>query len=287
MEEARRILNLKKKLIKELPFFPNNKATLIELESKSLNEVLIHYLHWKTRLVPSRVRKVHIAPEVTSDKRWPALRSNINSLLDKIRLGEDVLPYLSKRAHSYGYTPVKRIKDGQVDLWVDKDHILNTKGFHHFHLNMNVQHTGLSDRTDEVLLAHVTREEFHGIGIFNHSVFDSADKNGEMNTERSRMWELYEKHTSFGLEPGAVYISNPITASGHPLQIIQMSDYYSELIRENDPKLDEREFVNNLFDQGKIAYPDKYSFEWVINDLDLCVYEKRTRILFNFHLGHI
>jgi len=287
MVEPKRIRNLKRRLIKELPFFPNNKNTLKELESQSLNGVLIHYLHWKTRVVPARMRRVQIAPEVTSDKRWKTLKYDIRNLLEKIRCGEDISPYLSKRAHTYGYTPVQRIQGGEVDSWEDKDQLLNTKGFHHFHLNMNVQNTGLSERTEDVLFAYVARENFHAIGIFNHSVFEKADHDGNMNVERTRIWELHEKHTSLGMEPGAVYMNNPIMTSGHPLYVIEMADYYARIILENDNKLDDREFVNNFYDQAKLAYPNKFNFEWLINGLDLCIFDKKTNVLFNIHLGYI
>lgn len=287
MEDTKRIRSLKKRLITELPFFPNNKDTLTDLESQSLNGVLIHYLHWKTRLVPARKRKVQIAPEVTADKRWKELKSGINSLLDKIRNGEDVHPYLSKEAHNYGYTPSQRVKDGEVDSWEDKDQLLNTKGFHHFHLNMNVQNTGLSERTDDVLFAYVSRDAFHAIGIFNHSVFYPVDENGKMNDERSRMWKLHDKHVSLGMEAGTVYMTNLIMSSGHPMYLVQMANFYAKIICENDPKLDDREFVNVLYDQGQLNHPSKYNFEWHINDLDLCVYDKKTEVLFNIHTGHI
>lgn len=287
MEETKRIRNLKRRLIKEIPFFPNNKEVLAELESQSLNGVLIHYLHWKTRLVPARKRKVQIAPEVTDDKRWKVLKSGIYSLLDKVRNGEAVHPYLSKRAHSYGYTPYQRVRDGEVDSWEDKDQILNTKGFHHFHLNMNIQSSGLSERTDNVLFAYVSRDEFHAVGIFNHSVFDPIDANGNMNGERSRMWRLHEKHVTSGMDPGTVYMSRPITTSGHPVYLFQLADYYARVVFENDSKLDDREFINNLYDQVNLDSPSKYSFEWRINALDLCVYDKKAQVLFVIHLGHI
>jgi hypothetical protein len=57
MEESKRIKKLKASLIKELPFFPNDKKTLDELGGQDLNAVLIHYLNWKTRIVPPRPRK--------------------------------------------------------------------------------------------------------------------------------------------------------------------------------------------------------------------------------------
>lgn len=287
MEESKRIKSFKSRLIKELPFFPNNKETLSDLESQNLNSILIHYLHWKTRLVPARFRKVQIAPEVTADKRWKVLKEDIKPLLKKIENKEDIFPYLSKRAHSYGYTPVQRIKDGEVDSWEDKDQLLNTKGFHHFHLNMNVQSSGLSERTDDVLFAFVTRESFHAIGIFDHSVFEQVDSDGNMNEERSRMWELHEKHERIGMQPGTVYVSYPIATSGHPVYIVRMADYYVRIIREYDVNLDDRDFVNKLYDEGNMLHPNKYNFEWQINNLDLSIYDKKTKVLFNLHIGHI
>lgn len=287
MEETKRIKKLKAELIKELPFFPNDKATLSELETQSLNGVLIHYLHWKTRIIPPRKRKVQIAPEVTSDKRWKSLKTGINGLLDKVRNGEDIYPYHSQKAHKNGYTPAQRVSNGEVDSWEDKDQLLNTKGFHHFHLNMNIQSTGLSERTDDVLFAFVSRDNFHAIGIFDHDVFEPVEKSGNMTPERERMWSLHEKYTTYGMEPGTVYVSNSISTSGHPLYLIRMADYYAKIIRENDPKLDDRLFVNSLYDQGKLSHPNKYNFEWRMDALDLGVFDRKTNVLFNIHKGHM
>lgn len=90
MSDSKRLVKLKNELIKKLPFFPNDKNTLQKLEGQSLNDVMIHYLHWQTRQVPARPRRVQIAPEVTADKRWKSLKSNIYDLLEKVRKGEDL-----------------------------------------------------------------------------------------------------------------------------------------------------------------------------------------------------
>lgn len=287
MEETKRIAKFKSQLIKDLPFFPNDRTTLIELEGKNLSDVLFHYMHWKTRIVPTRKRRVQIAPEVTADKRWKLLKEGINGLLDKVRNGQDIYPYHSERAHSKGYTPAQRIRDGQADSWEDKDQLLNTKGFHHFHLNMNVQSTGLSERTSDVLFAFVSRDKFHAIGIFDHDVFEPVDSNGNMTLERRRMWALHEKHATLGMKPGTAYFSNPITSSGHPLYLGRLADYYARIIREIDPKLDDRVYVNSLYAQGKLPPPKKYNFEWQMADLDLTVLDRKTNVLFSIHKGHI
>lgn len=287
MKESIRIEKLKESLIRELPFFPNDKSTLNDLKSQSLNNILIHYLHWKTRIVPPRPRKIQIAPEVTSDYRWRTLKKGIASLFKKVRNGENIYPYHSEKAHKKGYTPAQRVRDREVDSWEDKDQLLNTTGFHHFHLNMHVKNTGLSERTDDVLFALVSRDNFHAIGIFNHSVFKSTAANESMTAERKRMWQLHEKHTTLGIVPGSVYISNPIATSGHPIYLVQMADYYASIIKNTDPKLDDRMFVNNLYDQGRLNHPDKFKFEWNIVHLDLAILEKKTNMLFSIHKGHM
>ena len=285
MEESKRLRKLKDELIKKLPFFPNDKKTLLELEGQSLNGVMIHYLHWQTRQVPARPRRIQLAPEVTSDKRWKSLKDDINDLFEKVRNGEDLSPHLSKRAHKKGYTPVQRIRDGEVDSWEDKDQILNTKGFHHFHLDMHIQDSGLAKRTDNVLFAKVSREEFHAIGLFDHSVFDSVDDSGVMNSERTRMWNIYEKYTTLGMEPGTVYISNPIMSSGHPMYLIRMSDYYVRIIEDIDLKLDERNYVNSLYDQANLPHPKKNKLNWHVEGLDLGLLDKKNGVFFNINQG--
>jgi hypothetical protein len=276
---------LKANLITELPFFPNNKETLQELEGQNLSEILIHYLHWKTRLIPMRQRTIEIAPEVTNDKRWPKVKLGINNLLEKIRQGEDVKPYLSKKAHSAGYTPIQQVRNGLADSWEDKDFLLNTQGFHHFHLNMTVQASGLSERTDDVLFAHVTRKKFRAIGIFDHSVFDSLDENGEITLERKRIWDLHQKYITLGMPDGSFYLSNPIMTSGHPMAVVRSADDYFQIISEYDSKLEDRNFVNQLYSAGNLSPPARFKLEWKINDLDLCLFDKKNNHLFIFREG--
>lgn len=287
MENSKTIKNLKAKLIKELPFFPDVRETKNELESQGLNGILIAYLHWKTRVVPPRKRKIQLAPEVTSDARWKKLKPGINGLLDKARNGDNLFPHLSSKAHRYGYTPVERIRNGEVDPWADKDQILNTKGFYHFHLDMEIQPSGLAKRTDDVLFAFVSRDRFHAVGIFDHSVFESKDESGEMPPERKRMWDLHRKHTEIGMSPGTVYMNNPITTSGHPLNLIRLSDYYTRTIMDNDSKLGDREFANLLYKDGGLTPPERYSFEWMFDGLDLILLDKKTKIAFIIYKGNI
>lgn len=287
MDSSKRIQRLKSKLIKELPFFPNNKETLSELESQGINGILVHYLHWQMRLVYPRPRKVQIAPEVTSDKRWKALKPDIQALLEMIREGANVSPCLSKKAHTYSYTPINRIDEGKAGKWDDKDFILNTKGLYHFHLSMDIESSGLSKRTNDVLLAYVYRNDFHAIGIFDHSIFEPASADKGMSTESERMWKLHDKHTSMGMEPDTVYVDHPITSSGHPLHIMETGSYYARIIHNIDERLDDRSYVNQLYALTSFDPPEKFSFEWAIEAHDLCIIDKKTQAKFILHSGHI
>lgn len=286
-EESKTIVKFKNELIKKLPFFPDDRDTLDELKQQHLSKVILHYLHWQTRQVPRRYRKVLISPELTSDKRYKQLKTEIAALLEKVRKAEDLSPFLSLRAHKKGYTPAKRVTSGEVDSWEDKDQILNTKGFHHFHLNMNVQKSGISQRSDIVLFAKVSRDSFHAFALFDHSVFDSVDEQGKMSEERDRMWNIHSKYESYGLEPGSVFISHPIMTSGHPMYIVRMSDYYSRLIYSIDPQLSERSFVNHYYEQGKMEPPAKFKFAWHFNCLDLMILDTKNKVNFLLVKGPI
>ena len=53
------------------------------------------------------------------------------------------------------------------------------------------------------------------------------------------------------------------------MYIIEMADRYTETIEFSDTKLDERAFVNEMYDKGKLPRPDKFELEWHIEGLDL------------------
>ena len=281
---SKRVEKLKSDMIQTLPFFPNDRQTREELSNQSINSVMFHYLSWAIRQIPDRPRKVSITSDVKSDHRWSRLSSDIKSFLEKVEAGEDITPYLSLRAHRKGYTPSLRIQNGEVDSWEDKDQILNTKGFHHFHLDMNIQNSGISGRTDDVLFARVSRSEFKAIAIFDHSVFEPVD-GASLNAERKRMWDLYDKIVTEGMAPGTVYVSNPITTSGHPLFIHSMTNDYMHIINQVDPQLEDRQFVNRIYEEADIQPPKKIKLKWGIYGLDLGLHDGRDGVFFCLRQG--
>ena len=277
--ESNSIKRFKEELVKVLPFFPNNRETKEELLNQSIASVMFYYIHWAYRLIPMRNRKIIIGPYVTADKRWKILKEQINTLLAKVRHGENLNPYLSLKAHQKGYTPADRIKNGDADRWDDKDFLLNIMGFHHFHLNEKIQKNGISERTNEVIFARLTRNEFHVVAIFDHSVFDNAkNEDDEMNPERQRLWKIFDEFSTRGMAPGTLYIPSIITMSGHPHHVHNITQEYTHVLNQIDPKINDSQYENGIYEEAKFTKPKNNKIKWFINGLDLGLLDKENNL---------
>lgn len=283
MDESKSIKRLRGEVIKAIPKFPNNRETKVKLENMPLATLLIHYLNWMIRYVSIKPRKIAIEPTVTADHRWKTLKEQIRTFLDKVRAGENLTPHLSIQPHSKGYSPETSGTGPDVDRWADKDFLLNVMGFHHFHLGTKREAAGHIERTDDVLFARVSREEFTAISIFDHSVFEPTGD--EMSDERKRLWEIFDEHTSRGVPLGSVVIPSPIATSGHPIHIVSTAQEYSRIIREIDPKLDNPEFMEELYRGAGTGVPARIKLEWALNFSDLGIHEKIHNHLFVLRRG--
>jgi hypothetical protein len=271
--ESKRLKKLKKDLIEAIPRFPNNKTTLQALQAMRFTELLVVFLTWKVRLVGSRPRRVTQADVLSSDPRAAALKPNIEAFLDAVKSGSDLAPYLSLSAKSDGFTPADR--NHPKGLWADKDFLLNIMGFHHFHLGLAMEPAGHYKRTDEVLFALVSRDEFEVIGLFTHDAFEHDD-NGKMTPERRSLWAAHQKRLSQGRLPGEIYIGGMagmgVTGSGAPVAIVNMAFEYVRKIKHYEKNLVEFEFAKTLYSEGKI--PAKSKFIWSFEHLDLVLLDE-------------
>jgi hypothetical protein len=273
--------------VKELPKFPNDKKTLETLKKKPLAEQLVHYLNWRIRYVSARPRTVTLESHVSSDPRWQSLSANIQFFLKKVETGNDLTPHLSVKQKTKGFTPNAEKPATTEDRWADKDLLLNVMGFHHFHLGMTLETDGHIVRTDEVLLAAVSRDTFNVIGIFDHKVFESDDPNA-MPAERARLWSIFEDRQRRGALPGALFFGglggSGISLSGHPTVLVRAAQRYATRIQQIDPKLDDKPFLEStLYSSGTV--PAKRKLRWAINHLDLGVLDEATGSFFIFEKG--
>lgn len=283
MFESKRIKKLREHLIKTIPKSPNTRETKEELEQQGLSTILIHYLNWASRFVSERKRKVHIRPAVTSDNRWKKVRDGVNSLLNKVRAGESLTPYLSLVPRTKGYVLSESEAGKKKDRWDDKDFLLNVMGYHHFHLGLTMKNDNHIERTDEVLFARVTRGEFTAIALFDHDVFESPEN--AITAERERLWKIFDKETKPSTGSGVRFSCNPITTSGHPLHIINLAQNFNWNISERDPQLDNYEYLKTFYNRHGLDVPKRNKLEWYINCTDLCLIDKVNKRYFTLCEG--
>jgi hypothetical protein len=128
--EPERIKAFRLWLAKQIPRFPNNRASLKVLEAKPLGPLLVDCLNWRIRYVEPRSRAVVVEASATSDPRWQSLSSDIDALLSKVEQGHNLTPYLSPRVHTRGFTPAASGPD--ADRWADKDMLFERDGLSSF-----------------------------------------------------------------------------------------------------------------------------------------------------------
>ncbi len=279
MPETKRIKNLRNDIIKKIPKIPNNKETLQVLEAKPLTDLFIIYANWAIRFIQPRIRNIKISPEAKNDKKWKSLSNKISTFLEKVKNGEDLTPNLSKRVHEKGFSLAASKSQPNDKSWEDKDFLLNVMGYYHFHLGVKKNNRGLAERTDDVLFAKVTRNEFEVIGIFDHTVFDtSIEPSNQITVERKRLYETFDN--------GSLHsILSSITMSGHATRTIFPMIDYVNVIKEIDPKLDDSAYIERLFNESNLSIPKRTNLIWTFRYLDLGVLDKRSNAYFVFRYG--
>ena len=254
--------------------------------SSHLTDLLIIYLGWKARLVTPRHREVSIEKKVLNDHRWNSMANQFSPIMKKIENGEDISPYLSLKAHQKGYTPAASETTANTDQWEDKDFLFNVMGFYHLHLGEHEEGKKISARTDDVIFARIDRNSFKVIGIFDHSVFERSDSiTKEMNQERQNLWDIFDRYSKQNAPEGSVIIPSMITTSAHPLQIVFMAQEYTRIINEHDSKLDEREYINSLYNSTDISVPKKPKLGWYLRGTDLGIFDSTTNLYAVYRYG--
>lgn len=272
---SRRVQKFRRDLVGAIPRIPNNRTSLQALQSKNLADLLIVYLCWRLRNVAVRPRTVTGFSALKKDQRAHILTRNISDFVKAVEAGMDLSPYLSHKARNQGYVMASDPQLTDATTWEDKDFVLNTMGLHHFHLGLQKQASGFVARTNEVLVAFVTRDTFEILGLFDHSVFDWSVNQG-LTPERERLWTIRDEYRSMGEQPGAVFLDGygglGITTAGTPTMISVKAMRHAGLIRDIDPKLDDFEYVETLFAGHTV--PERLKLEWHYNDMDFGLLNK-------------
>ena len=277
MNETKRITAFRLAIAKQIPKFPNDKASLQALEAKSLGSLLIDYANWTIRYIAPRSRTVVVEQSASNDPRWQSLVAHIQALLKKAEDGDDLTPHLSPLPHTRGFTPAASAPGPNVDRWADKDMLLNVMGYHHLHFDAAPSN---QMRSDDVLFVHVTRDLFTVVGIFNHTVFKATQPNAAMTAERDRLWQIFDERSTRGTAPGQIVIAPLIALSGHSLYLTRLSERYAKVVTELDPKLDDVTYVRGLYEKARVPVPAKPKVRWHLECLTLGLVDERAGVFF-------
>ncbi|HCE68984.1 MAG: hypothetical protein A2X82_05225 [Geobacteraceae bacterium GWC2_55_20] len=281
MIESNRIKKLRHWVINTIPKFPNDKATRQLLEAKSLSGLFIDYVNWASRLVAARPRKVAVESTATSDPRWEIHQNDIQFFLNKVANGDDLSPHLSLGAFKEGFTPASSQKALNVERWADKDFVLITMGFHHFHIGTKIEEAGHVSRTNEVLFAKVARDTFEVLAIFDHSVFERSDSvNATMTSERKRLWDIFDNKSRQGIPSGSVYVPSMIMTSGHSYYHIGLAQNYARIVHDIDPKLDDRQYIRKIYGDASLPIPERPKLRWAFDCLDFGLFDDKGKFFF-------
>ena len=269
LDGSKRFRKFREDLTKMIPRLPNDKVSLNALQSKNHTDFLITYLCWRLRHIGVRSRKVTGLSVLAGDPRSEVLKPNIEAFTKAVEAGADLGPYLSKKAHREGYVMNANPDKTKSAKWNDKDYLLNVMGLYHFHLGLNQEASGLMARTENVLIAHVSRDVVDTIGLFDHSVFEWT-VNDEMVPERQRLWSIYEEYQAAQASPGAILMGGfgglGITLAGTPNVVTRKAIQQIKLVRKTDPKLDDAEYAKDMF--ADFATPKKVRPAWHYDHLD-------------------
>ncbi|MEZ9580327.1 MULTISPECIES: hypothetical protein [unclassified Vibrio] len=268
MEESKSLKAFKQLLVNRIPCVPNTKESKDCLLEQTLVLVLFHYLHWASRLIPPRPRTVIFNVALTVQPLWVKHSNDIQKIINKAEIGEDLNDHLSNEVLSRGFSPNAEILR-QDDRWLCKDRLLNTKGFHHLHLK-----SGKSNKGNFLLLVKITRNEFHIIGVFTHGIFEGD------TPEQNRMHGTLELWSE-------IHKDLYTTMSGHPIHIHQIASEYWNAILQCDSQLQSREFVEQMFFDQRDKLKSKFKLRWEIDWLDLGVYESKSKGFTIIRKGHI
>lgn len=237
--ERPRLTELRLDLANRLSKLSTDPALLEDLKTQSLETLLVGYVHWAVRAVAPRPRKVIV--KQPDDQNWRKMASKAAPLLKLAEDGGDVMPYVCFAPHLRDF-----VAPGYSE-WTDKDLLLAAMGYHVFQCEPRAE-----TRTGNHVLAFVDRTTFTVIGAFH------ADAVKGDGPERARLWNLVRAH---GIAP----ISRQ--------RLVQIAIDRLRKIEEIDPKLDDPEFVRQLYAETNTPMPRAANWRWHMPFMDFGMLE--------------
>lgn len=144
-----------------------------ELSAMSLPDVLLVYLNWCARLIPTQRREVLKSTELVQSAAYQTHRAVIDAIATKISRGEDLTPHLS-RGVEVRYKPTAE-RNGKNQRRQDLDLLISEWGLHHLHLSIDVEGADFVQRTGDLLFVCFRPTQAFLIGVFEHGSWTNED----------------------------------------------------------------------------------------------------------------
>jgi hypothetical protein len=281
-----RIADLRQTLLSRIPCTP---AGRIELEGEQLRGLIVHYLNYASRFVPSRAREV-----IYSDGFWtiPAQKfsTEISAIEREIVAGVDITARLSSKLCIDGYIARKNAGSSRpAKKWNGKDFALNAFGAHHLHIGARDE-KGNVKHTNPLLYVRFFRDCAVFLMIGNHKSFDDGSL-----AEAVGRWQMrsgYEIQgivgregqgtdfveqtqiarrglTSFAQIDSKIVLGASLATSGHSIEVSLYSGRIMKALTEIEPRLDDQFYVEKLFNQIADRLPTNLKLGWTFDVCDL------------------
>ncbi|WP_320709346.1 hypothetical protein [Enterobacter sp. 302C9] len=264
------IKRFRQTMIKELPKVPNTPEAIEELERMPTRAIISKYITWKIRTIPIRKRTIAFYPMGIDLNIYLKMHPDIKVFLDKVIKGNDLNPYLSERVRTHGVIlPGASSKNAGKDI----DTLVLREGLYHFHFAPK-NNKNPKGRSNYLIFADVSKDTFTIVAIAPHSVFDHNSEDAQ------RFFDIRRRYLERDIPNDQPYMLNPVMTTGHTLEIFSYAIHCENTINALDPKLNEPDFISQLYADGVLQYPSleqpkKPDLIWFFYDLNLGILEKK------------
>jgi hypothetical protein len=233
----RRIQAFRDEIIRRVPRVPNNKITLQAMEAMATHRLLLAFITWRMRHIPSKPRRVSAWSGGVSRLELQLADRVLRPLLQKVKNGMDLTPHLSDLAKTAGIVfPGARAAAKKKDI----DFTLIRHGLYHFHVSA-AGPGNPKGRSASLVFAEVLEDEFRIVALSNHSAFQFG------TSEHTRLSRIARGYIARDIPAGQAFMAHPVMTSGHSMITTMFADHCDDYMRAVDLSLDDPAFVDKLY----------------------------------------
>lgn len=297
-----RVLQLRESIQEIIPCVSDDDRSY--LARMKLSDVISAYMNWIDRKIPPRPRQTMVWDGFWSRGNLLHHGNNIDLLIQMLRKGDDMTPYLSRHLRRHGY---ERPRLGTHGIpWQGKrgghiDFALNAFDLHHLHLKPCDDKGRRPGGSKELLYVKVSRKEALLLMLGDHNSFDDGTLlqaisdykaiSGDylygitgVTPERSIKETgilLRNGINSIVMSSGNAVPTSMLSSIGTSIEHTQWADIICETIDEIEPNLDDSNFRNAWEENYQI--PATARLRWFFNYGDFGVLDENLRVFWPLH----